>query len=124
MFAATLSEPPNDEVLADAEATPEELGAFPTGDDAVAADVEAVPEAVVVPADVDTVFQGPAVGADGGDDLPEGADALPEGACAVAEGGDSVPVDMTASPAADPSDEPGRERRRAIRFSAGIGLAS
>jgi ATP-dependent RNA helicase SUPV3L1/SUV3 len=106
VFAATLSEPPNDGVLSDAEATPEEeLGAFPTGNDAVAADVEAVPEAVVVPADVDTVFQGPDVGADGGDDLPEGGDALLEGACAVSEGGHAVPVDMTASPAADPSDD-------------------
>jgi ATP-dependent RNA helicase SUPV3L1/SUV3 len=100
VFAPTLSEPPNDGVLADAEATPEELGAFPTSDDAVAADVEAVPEAVV-PADVDTVFQGP----DGGDVLPEGADALSEGACAVSEGSDLVPVDMTTSPAADPSDD-------------------
>src|SRR3984957_7486302 len=105
VFAATLSESPNDEVLADGDATPEELGAFPAGDDAVAADVEALPEAVVVSADIDTVFQGPAVGADGGDDLPVGADAFPEGACAVAEGGDSVPVDMTASPAVDPSAE-------------------
>ena len=105
VFAATLSEPPNDEVLADGEATPEELGAFPAGDDAVAADVEALPEAVVVSADIDTVFQGPAVGADGGDDLPVGADALSEGACAVAEGGDSVPDEMTASPAVDPSAE-------------------
>jgi ATP-dependent RNA helicase SUPV3L1/SUV3 len=110
VVAATLSEPPNDGVLADAEATPEELAAFPSSNDAVAADVEAV----VVPADVETVFQGPDVGADGGDDLPEGVDALPEGACAgavaeggdsVAEGGDSVPVDMTAAPSADPSGE-------------------
>ena len=98
VFAATLSEPANDEVLADAEATPEELGAFPTGDDAVAADVEAIPEAVVGPADVDIVFQGP----DGGDDLP---DMPPRGVCAVGEGGDPVPVDMTTSPAADPSDD-------------------
>ena len=104
VFAATLSEP-NDEVLADAEATPEELGAFPAGEDALAADVEAVPEAVVVSADVETVFQGPDAGADGGNDLPEGVDALPGGACAVGEGGDPVPVDMTTSPAADPSDD-------------------
>jgi ATP-dependent RNA helicase SUPV3L1/SUV3 len=102
VFAATLSEPPNDEVLADAEATAEELSAFPAGDDdAVAADVEADLEAVLVPADVDTVFQGP----DGGVELPAGADALPEGACAVGEGDDAVPVDMTTSPAAEPSDD-------------------
>jgi ATP-dependent RNA helicase SUPV3L1/SUV3 len=105
VFAATLSEPPNDEVLADAEATAEELSAFPAGGDAVAADVEADREAVVVPADVDTIFQGP----DGGDELPPGADALPEGACAVSEGNDAVPVDMTTSPAAEPSDDASRE---------------
>ena len=101
VFAATLSEPANDEVLAEAEAAPEELGAFPTGDDAVAAYVEAIPEAVVGQADVDIVFKGP----DGGDDLAEGADAPPQGACAISEGGDPVPVDMTTSPAADPSDD-------------------
>ena len=104
VFAATLSEP-NDEVPADAEATPEELGAFPACEGALAAGVEAVPEAVVVSADVDTVFQGPDAGADGGNDLPEGVDALPGGACAVSEGGDPVPVDMTTSPAADLSDD-------------------
>ena len=101
VFAATLSESPNDEVLPDAEATAEELSAFPAGDDAVAADVEADLEAVLVPADVDTVFQGP----DGGDELPAGEDALPEGACAVSEGNDAVPDDMTTSPAAKHSDD-------------------
>jgi ATP-dependent RNA helicase SUPV3L1/SUV3 len=101
VFAATLSESPNDEVLADAEATAEELSVFPAGGDAVAADVEADLEADLVPADVDTVFQGP----DGGAELPGGADALPEGACAVGEGDDAVPVDMTTSPAAEPSDD-------------------
>jgi ATP-dependent RNA helicase SUPV3L1/SUV3 len=101
VFAATLSESPNDEVLPDAEATAEELSAFPAGDDAVAADVEADLEAVLVPADVDTVFQGP----DGGDELPAGEDALPEGACAVSEGNDAVPDDMTTSPAAEHSDD-------------------
>jgi ATP-dependent RNA helicase SUPV3L1/SUV3 len=57
VFEAQLSEPSNDEVLAGAEATPEETGVFPAGDEAVAADVEAVPE-TVGPVDVDTVFQG------------------------------------------------------------------
>src|ERR1700727_2465765 len=98
VFAATLSEPAKYGALADAEAPPRERGAFPTGDDAVAADVEAIPEAVVGPADVDIVFQGP----DGGDDLP---DMPPRGVCAVGEGGAPVPVDMTTSPAADPSDD-------------------
>jgi ATP-dependent RNA helicase SUPV3L1/SUV3 len=71
-------------------------------------EVEAVPEPVAVPADVDAVLH-PANGADG-DDLPEGADAPSEVDSAVAEGGDPVPVDMTASPAADLfSDEPGGE---------------
>jgi ATP-dependent RNA helicase SUPV3L1/SUV3 len=100
VFEAKLSEQSNDEVLAGAEATPEETGVFPAGDDAVAADVEAVPE-TVGPVDVGTVFQDP----DGGDDLAEGADALPGSGCAATEGGGPVAVDMTTSPAADPSDD-------------------
>jgi ATP-dependent RNA helicase SUPV3L1/SUV3 len=103
VFAETPSEPPNDDVLTDAKAAPEELGAFPTGDDARAADVEVVPEAGRD--DADTVPQG----TDGADELPENADEPSEGACAVGEGGDPVPVDMTASPAADPSDDASRE---------------
>jgi ATP-dependent RNA helicase SUPV3L1/SUV3 len=103
VFAKTPSEPPNDDVLTDAKAAPEELGAFPTGDDARAADVEVVPEAARD--DADTVPQG----TDGADELPENADEPSEGACAVGEGGDPVPVDMTASPAADPSDDASRE---------------
>ncbi len=59
VFAATLSETTNDEVLAEAEATTEELGASPTSDDAVAADVEAISETAFVPADVDIDFRGP-----------------------------------------------------------------
>jgi ATP-dependent RNA helicase SUPV3L1/SUV3 len=104
-LAAPLTEPPSDEILADAEAVPEAVGAFPEGDDALAADVEAVPEPVAAPEDADTVLQGFDVGADAADDPPERADAPSEGACAVAEVGDPVPVDMTTSPAAGASDE-------------------
>jgi ATP-dependent RNA helicase SUPV3L1/SUV3 len=106
ILAAPLSEAPNDEVSADADAAKE---------DALVADaegipeVEALPEPVAVPADVDAVLHAADAGADG-DDLPEVADAPSEVDSAVAEGGDPVPVDMTASPAADLfSDEPGGE---------------
>src|ERR1700722_11248885 len=111
-----LSEPPNGEGPADADAAPEELGAFPKDDDALGSDLDSVPEAVAAPADVEAVLQGPGVAAHGGDDLPEGADALSEVDCAVAEGDDAVPVDdpvpvdTATSPAADlSSDEPGGE---------------
>src|ERR1700677_3701277 len=63
-FAAPLTEPPSDEILADAEVVPEAVGAFPKGDDAVAPDVQAVPQPVAAPDDADTVLQGLDVGAD------------------------------------------------------------
>jgi ATP-dependent RNA helicase SUPV3L1/SUV3 len=113
--AATLHAPPNDEVLADAEAT-EELDAFPAGDDAVAADFEATPEAISVGLpDVDTAFHRPEAGADG-DELQEGADAPPHGARAVSEDGDPVPVDMK-SPAADPSVDASEENAGGLSLS-------
>jgi ATP-dependent RNA helicase SUPV3L1/SUV3 len=103
-----LTEPLNGEGLADVDAAPEELGAFPRDGDALGSDLDSVPEAVAAPADVEAALHGPDSAAHGGDDLPEGADALSEVECAVAEGGDPVP--MTASPAADlSSDEPGGE---------------
>ena len=100
-LAAPLTEPSSEEgVLADADAVPEDVGAVPKGDDALAADVEASPEPVPAPEDVEIALQGGGVGAD---DLSE--DALPEGALAVAEGGEPVPADMTTSPAAGASDD-------------------
>src|ERR1700678_1024171 len=96
-FAAPLTEPPSDEILADAEVVPEAVGAFPKNS-LLAADVEAVQEAVATPADVDAVLQTTA------EHLPESSDALSEGACSVAEGGESAPADVTASSAADPAD--------------------
>jgi ATP-dependent RNA helicase SUPV3L1/SUV3 len=109
ILAAPLGEPPNGEVVAGADAVPEDVSAFPEGDDALAADIEAVPETAAAPEDVEAVLQGVDVVADGADLLPEAADALPEVAGAVAEGGDAVPVDMTASPAPNSSDEPHEE---------------
>ena len=102
-LAAPLTEPSSEGVLADADAVPEDVGAVPKGDDALAADVEASPEPVAAPEDAEIALQGGAVGADGADDLSE--DALPEGALAVAEGGEPVPADMTTSPAAGASDD-------------------
>jgi ATP-dependent RNA helicase SUPV3L1/SUV3 len=116
-FAAPLTEPPSDEVLADADAAPEAVGAFLEGDDALAADVEAVPEPVAAPEDADTVLQGLDVGADGPDDMPERADVPSKGACAAAEVGDPVPVDMTTSPAAGASDEVPEENASAQSVS-------
>src|ERR1700691_1905706 len=110
ILAAPLSELPNDENLADAEAVPEVVGASPKGSGAVTADVEAVPEPVAAPEDADTVLPGLDAVADSADDLTESADAPSEGACVVAEVGDPVPADMVASPAAGASDEaPGGE---------------
>ena len=106
VLAAPLSEPPPQEVLADAEAVPEDVGAFAKGDDVLAGDVEAVLEPAAAPEDADTVLQRVDSIADSADDLPESADALPEGGWAVAEGGEPIPVDMTTPPAA-PEDGPG-----------------
>jgi ATP-dependent RNA helicase SUPV3L1/SUV3 len=102
-LAAPLTEPSSEGVLADADAVPEDGGAVPKGDDALAADVEASSAPVAAPEDTEIALHGGAVGADGADDLPEGA--LPEGALAVAEGAEPVPVDMTTSPAAGASDD-------------------
>ena len=109
ILAVPTTEQPDDEVLADADPAPDELGGSPKGEDALAADIEAVPETAAAPEDVDAVLQGVDVVADGVDVLPEAADARSEVACAVAEGGDAVPVDMTASAAPDPSGEPQAE---------------
>jgi ATP-dependent RNA helicase SUPV3L1/SUV3 len=103
--AAPPSVPPSDELSSDADTWSEELGALPE-DDALAADAETAPEAVAVPADVDAILHGPDVGAESAEHAPMGANALPEDAGAVAEGGEPAPVDMTTSPAADPSDAP------------------
>ena len=102
-LAAPLTEPSSEGVLADADAVPEDVGAVPKGDDALAADVEASPDPVAAPEEAEIALQGGAVGADGADDLSE--DALPEGALAVAAGGEPVPADMTTSPAAGASDD-------------------
>jgi ATP-dependent RNA helicase SUPV3L1/SUV3 len=101
-LAVQLTEPSSEEVLADADAVPEDVGAVPKGEDVPAADLEAVPEPVPAPEDVEIALQGLAV-ADGAEDLPE--DALPEGPCPVAEVGEPVPVDMTTSPATGASDD-------------------
>src|SRR3984885_11647066 len=59
--AAPLTEPSSEGVLADADAVPEDVGAAPKGDDALAAEVEASSEPVAAPEDAEIALQGVAV---------------------------------------------------------------
>ena len=101
-LAAPLTEPSSEGVLADADAVPEDVGAVPKGDDALAADVEAVPSLSRPQRMQRSPFR----------ELPwptaqttSRRTRFLRAPCAVAEGGEPVPVDMTTSPAAGASDD-------------------